>query len=246
MTAMYKEAIDGGRVCRWLSSLALTLALSAPAWAQTPSRNLAPGFTSLPVDAKVVVAPLDVELFELSLGGVLTPKADWTADAGKHMGAALQRKAGQLGIASQTIEDRVADEHAELLHLYGAVARSISLHHAGFLKLPTKEDRLEWSFGDALRPLREATGARYALFTWVRDSYSSPERKAAMVGLALVGIGLGGGMQVGYASLVDLESGQVLWFNQNASAFGDLRDASSAQSSVDGLLTGFPGTAARK
>jgi hypothetical protein len=230
-----------GARCFW--ALALVVA-AVGAQAQTPSRNLAPDFTALPADAKVAVAPLDVELFELSLGGVLTPKADWTADASKHMGAALQRKTAALGVASQAVEERVADEHAELLHLYAAVARSISLHHAGPLKLPTKEDRLQWSFGDALRPLREATGARYALFTWVRDSYSSPERKAAMVGLALVGVGLGGGMQVGYASLVDMESGQVLWFNQSVSAFGDLRDAASAVSSVNSLMAGFPGAAA--
>jgi hypothetical protein len=215
--------------------------LAAPSWAQVPSRNLAPGFTSLPADVQVAVMPLDVELFELSLGGVLTPKADWTASASTHMGAALKTKAVSLGFNSKFVDERISDDHAELLHLYGAVARSISMHHAGAFKLPTKEERLEWSFGDALRPLREATGARYGLFTWVRDSYSSAERKAAMVGLALVGIGISGGAQVGYASLVDLESGQVLWFNQNISAFGDLRDEKSALSSMDGLLAGFPG-----
>ena len=232
---------------RWLWAVPLLAGLTLPAQAQqAPARNLAPGFTNLPLDANVAVVPLDVELFELSLGGVLTPKADWTANASKHMGAALKRKAATLGFASQFVEERVADDHAELLHLYAAVARSISMHHAGALKLPTKEDRLEWSFGDALRPLRDATGARYALFTWVRDSYSSAERKAAMVGLALVGVGLTGGVQVGYASLVDMESGQILWFNQNVSAFGDLRDEASALSSMDGLLAGFPGATAKQ
>jgi hypothetical protein len=228
---------------RALAAFMLSCSLLAPAttWAQSASRNLAPGFTSLPADVPVAVMPLDVELFELSLGGVLTPKADWMASASTHMGAALKTKAAALGFSSKFVDARVADDHAELLHLYGAVARSISMHHAGPLKLPTKEERLEWSFGDALRPLREATGARYGLFTWVRDSYSSAERKAAMVGLALVGIGISGGAQVGYASLVDLESGQVLWFNQNVSAFGDLRDEKSALSSMDGLLAGFPG-----
>jgi hypothetical protein len=221
--------------------LSYSLLAVAPAQAQSVSRNLAPGFTGLPADVQVAVMPLDVELFELSLGGVLTPKADWTASASTHMGAALKSKATSLGFSSKFVDARVGDDHAELLHLYGAVARSISMHHAGPLKLPTKEERLEWGFGDALRPLKEATGARYGLFTWVRDSYSSAERKAAMVGLALVGIGISGGAQVGYASLVDLESGQVLWFNQNVSAFGDLRDEKSALSSMDGLLAGFPG-----
>ena len=192
----------------------------------------------------MVVAPLDVELFELTAGGVLAPKADWTEAANRHMGAALARKTSALGLASQPIADGVADAHAELLHLYGAVARAISLHHMGPFKLPTKEDRLEWSFGESLRPLQQATGARYGLFTWVRDSYATAERKAMMVGLALLGVGIGGGAQVGYASLVDLDSGQVLWFNQLVSVSGDLRDEKSAMASVDGLLAGFPGTTA--
>jgi hypothetical protein len=224
-----------------LVSCLLAFAFTA---AHAQSRNLAPGFTALPKDAKVAIAPLDVELFELSAGGVLVPKADWTEAANKHMGAALERKAGSLGVGTQFIAERVADDHAELLHLYGAVARAISMHHMGAMKLPTKEDRLDWGFGDSLRPLQAATGTRYALFTWMRDSYASPERKAMMIGLALVGVGVSGGVQVGYASLIDLESGQVLWFNQAVSGTGDLRDEKSAVASVDGLLNGFPGAGA--
>jgi hypothetical protein len=79
------------------------------------------------------------------------------------------------------------------------------------------------------------------LFTWMRDSYASGERKAMMVGLALLGVGLSGGVQVGYATLVDLETGQVLWFNQLVSASGDVREEKPAADAVNSLLTGFPG-----
>lgn len=229
---------------RWLHWAVAAVLVGAMGGAGAQSRNLAPGFTTLPKDAKVVVAPLDVELFELSAGGVLAPKADWTDAANKHMGAALKRKTASLGLSSQALSDSAADQHAELLHLYGAVARSVSLHHMGAFKLPTKEDKLDWSFGDSLRPLAQTSGARYGLFTWVRDSYASAERKVMMVGLAILGVGIGGGAQVGYASLVDLETGQVLWFNQLISVMGDLRDEKSAVASVDNLLAGFPGSAA--
>jgi hypothetical protein len=108
--------------------------------------------------------------------------------------------------------------------------------------LPTKAGRMDWNFGDAMQPLREASGARYALFIWIRDSYASPERVAMMIALgALTGIVLTGGAQIGYASLVDLESGQVLWFNRLARAYGDLREAEPARESVDALFEGFPG-----
>jgi hypothetical protein len=73
------------------------------------------------------------------------------------------------------------------------------------MELPTKRDRLDWSLGDAVRPLKERTGADYALFTWMRDSYTSNERKLAMIAMAMLGAISFGGEQVGYASLVDLE-----------------------------------------
>jgi hypothetical protein len=223
---------------RHLATVVL-LCLCAVTWAQP--RNVAPGFGALPRDAQIAIAPLDVELFELSAGGVLTPKADWTEAANKHMNAALKRKTAAMGLAAVEITSQVADDNAEALQLHGAVASAISVHHQGVLKLPTKDGKLEWSFAEALQPLRKATGARYGLFTWMRDSYASGERKAMMVGLALLGVGLSGGVQVGYATLVDLETGQVLWFNQLVSASGDVREEKPAADAVNSLLTGFPG-----
>ncbi|MDH4392949.1 MAG: hypothetical protein QE285_16200 [Aquabacterium sp.] len=226
---------------RWARALFGMVVLAAALAAQAQDkRNLAPGFTGLPADAQVVITPLDVELFSISAGGVMEPKADWTASAQRHMKEALHQRTLSLGRRGLELSTDQADSLAELLSLHAAVARSIAIHHAGFLKLPTKEDRLDWSFGDALQPLQQATAARYALFTWVRDSYASPERVAMMIGLAMLGVGVSGGFQVGYASLVDLQTGQVLWFNQLQRGFGDLRDAAKATESVGALLAGFP------
>ncbi|MFN0183587.1 MAG: hypothetical protein ACKVQR_07185 [Aquabacterium sp.] len=211
-----------------------------PAVTAAQATNLAPGFSALPADAKILIAPLDVELFSLSAGGVTEPRADWTASALKHMQQALAGRKQALGLSSTELSAAKAEEQAELLNLHAAVARAISIHHRGVFKLPTKEDKLDWSFGDVLRPLRDASGARYGLFTWVRDSYASAERKAMMIGLALLGVGVAGGQQVGYATLVDLETGQVLWFNQLQRLSGDLREAEPAKESVATLLTGFP------
>jgi hypothetical protein len=129
-----------------------------------------------------------------------------------------------------------------LLALHAAVARSINLHHGigGMWALPTKNGQLDWSFGDALRPLKHKSGANYALFIWIRDSYASAERVAAMVLMAVLGVGLSGGSQQGYASLVDLDTGRVLWFNSLARASGDLREPAKAVETVDTLLAGFP------
>jgi hypothetical protein len=94
--------------------------------------------------------------------------------------------------------------------------------------------------GEGVQLLREKTGADYALFTWIRDSYASAERKAAMVAMAIFGVGLVGGSQVGYASLVDLKTGRVVWFNDLRRASGDLREAGNAAETVEALLRSFP------
>ena len=61
-----------------------------------------------------------------------------------------------------------------------------------------------------------------------------------MIALAVLGVGTGGGMQTGYASLVELETGRVLWFNQLQRASGDLREAEKAAETIDTLLKNFP------
>jgi hypothetical protein len=227
------------RLRRALVVLVLMVAAMPAARAQDLA-NLAPGFAGLDKQARVVVAPLDVELFSISAGGVLEPKADWTEAAQRHMKSALSGKAKVWGVETIELDAAKAYELAELLTLHAAVARAVSLHHVGSLRLPTKDGKLDWTFGDTLRPLQQATGARFALFTWVRDSYASAERKAMMVGLALLGVGISGGVQVGYASLVDLDSGRVLWFNQMLRGSGDLREGQAAAESMDALLAGFP------
>lgn len=229
----------------WLGAAGLAVCLFAgavalPAQAQD-SRNLAPGFTSRPAGARVVIVPADMELFSISAGGVLEPKADWTDAAQRNFRTALLARKSDLGAAVTELQESDMDDLAELNALHGAVAESVFFHHmSGRLKLPTKNDQLLWSLGDAVKALREKTGADYALFFWVRDSYASAERKAAMVALALVGVGLPGGRQIGYASLVDLQSGRVVWFNNLLRPSGDLREPQPARETVEVLLKGFP------
>ncbi len=224
----------------FLLAMAFFLGLGSYAHAQD-SRNLAPGFTTRASTSKLVVVPVDIELFSISGGGVVEPRADWTEKAQTHFHAALDGAQGLLGQNVSRLDEKALDELAEINALHGAVAEAVYFHHmAGFIKLPTKSGVLDWSMGDAVRPLKAATGADYALFTWVRDSYASSERKAMMVGMALLGIGLTGGIQVGYASLVDLNDGRVVWFNNLSRASGDLREAAPARETVEALFKRFP------
>ena len=112
------------------AALALTaLACADPALAQ--SRNLAPGFESLPKGAKVAIMPTDIELFSISAGGVFEPKADWTESASKHFRDALKQKNQALGLSAVELAQKDADEADEVNSLHGAIARSIAMHHFG-------------------------------------------------------------------------------------------------------------------
>jgi hypothetical protein len=208
---------------------------------ESDSKHLAPGFHARPAGSKLVIVPADMELFSISAGGVQEPKADWTEAAQKNFKAALAARREQLGANAVELQDADLDEFAELNALQRAVGEAVFIHHTGMgMRLPTKNERLDWSLGEAVKPLRVKTGADYALFTWIRDSYASNERKATMIGLALLGAISTGGEQIGYASLVDLKTGRVVWFNDLRRMSGDLRDEQAADETVETLLQGFP------
>jgi len=205
------------------------------------SRQLAPGFHARPAASRLVIAPADIELYSISAGGVQEPKANWTEAAQKHFKAALLARSGQLGANASQLDEAELDEFAELIALQRAVAEAVFVHHTGMgMKLPTKNERLDWSLGDAVKPLKAKTGADYALFTWIRDSYTSGERKAAMIAMALLGAISTGGEQTGYASLVDLNTGRIVWFNDLRRMSGNLREQGPADETVEALLKGFP------
>jgi hypothetical protein len=215
------------------------VALSGAATAQ----SFAPGFGSLPRNAAIALMPADIELYSISAGGVPEPKADWTEAAEKNFKQALMKKKGRLGVALIDVPEAALDELAELNAVHTAVARAIVLHHLGPAHLPTKAGKMDWSLGEAAGAARKATGADYALYTWIRDGYASAERVAAMAAVAVLTLGRavpGGGQQTAYASLVDLRTGQVVWFNRIQRGSGDLREADKAEETLDALLAKFP------
>lgn len=225
------------------STLVLAAALfaaGAPAQ-EADTRHLAPGFHARTPGSTLVVVPAEMELFSISAGGVEQPRADWTDAAQKNFKAALAARARQLGPKVIELGEAQLDEFAEVHALHRAAAHAVFVHHSrAGRKLPTKNDRLDWSLGDAVRPLQAKTGADYALFTWIRDSYASNERKAAMFAMALLGAVSFGGSQIGYASLVDLRTGRIVWFNDLDRMSGDLREPAGARETVDTLLERFP------
>ena len=212
----------------------------------TTDYKVTPPSPNLPENARVLLMPLDVQLFELTAGGLQEPKADWTAAAENHVHTALENLLAQKKdtvVKYEPLADNPEKEriNEQLMKLHEAVGNSIMIHtyFAGF-NLPTKKDTFDWSLGGGIRQINERYDAHAAWFIFIRDSYASPGRKAAMVLGALAGISVTGGFQTGFASLVDLQSGDILWFGRLFRQTGDLRTPEPAYEAVSQLLFGIP------
>lgn len=204
------------------------------------TENLARASDRPPV---ILVLPVDAELSELSLGGAPTIRQDWTVAARENMNQALHasfaEKSASITFHNGDVED---EELAKILRLHAAVGRSIQFHqYEGPQKLPTKQGKFEWSLGPSISRLAEKTRADYVLFVYVRDSYSGPGRVAAQViAAAVFGVAIQGGVQQGFASLVDLKTGDFVWYNRLQRGSGDLRTAEPAKETIAFLLEGLP------
>jgi hypothetical protein len=190
---------------------------------------------------KVVLVEPDVELSSPSTGGITEVLADWTEAAKgfiqKDVASHLAGKGAELVAA-----DHLTDPHeVQLAKLHGAVGSAIFIHlYNDVLKLPNKGNALDWTLGPGANAMRDHYGADYALFVHIRDSYTSAGRAAIIVGAALVGVAVPGGQQIGFASLVDLRTGNVVWFNVIANGDGDLRTERPAQKTVNDLIKELP------
>lgn len=204
------------------------------------------GFVRPPSATAVVLMDPDIELTELTAGGLQQPKADWSEAAEKLMTAALEKHFDSKNLAlrryRKPVDPQTEAAHARIINLHRAVGQSIRLHKYPNMPttLPTKEKTFDWTLGEGARRLGADLDADYALFVHVRDSYSSAERIALMVGAALFGVAVPGGVQVGFASLVDLRTGEVVWFNQTVNSMGDLRSAKPTPEQLSALLDQLP------
>ncbi|HEU4429497.1 MAG TPA: hypothetical protein VFT98_12130, partial [Myxococcota bacterium] len=223
----------------WLPPMLLLLALATSGCTSTKVLKPETAGAFDPASAKVLLLPLDVELSELAAGGVVSPRADWTSAAREHLQKAIEGRIAKSK-ASHVLADSALlspeSPHLQLFKLHEAIGTSIYQYQAGgpngqLQVIPTLKFGFDWTLGESVQALRDETGANYALFVHVRDSYATAGRKAAMVGsLVVCGVTgfcmpIGTGVRSAFASLVDLNTGQVVWFNRSYSETGDLREA---------------------
>ena len=194
----------------------------------------------------VLLMPIEVELFELTAGGLQDPRADWTEAANRYVTAALKKENEERNLSLISYQEsglsfEEKQELRQIIKLHQAVGVAMLQHQRiPALRLPTKKGVFDWSMGESVRALRRDTNARYALFVYLRDSYASSGRVALNIVTAVLFGVAQGGAQVGYATLVDLETGQIAWFSSLARGSGDLRTQEAADEAIDLLLEELP------
>jgi hypothetical protein len=187
-----------------------------------------------------------------STGGMFEPNAEWTEQAKLNIQASLEEMQSRLGNEVLTAPEAYGEDAEavqEHMALFAAVSEAV-INYQFFVgnRLPTKkrdnkEDVFDWSLGAGVAELPGAADADYGLFIYNHDAYGSTGRKILQV-VALLGPGIAvkSGEHRGFAGLVDLKTGDLLWLNADGAMGGDVRDQEGSQKRVRQLLEEFPGS----
>lgn len=241
-----------------LKTIGLALALAGmcvSSVANAGTKDFAIQGYALPADKPVTIVVMrpDVSVGQLNAGGSVEPNADWTAAARKHLQDALRVQAQQRKIEIRAVDETNADLQqfvTDYEPLHRAVASSV-LEFAYGAQLPTKAGRggrppvFDWTLGTGTQRLAELSGGNYALFLYARDNFATAGRKTmqaigalgCIVGACMI---VSGGQHVAYASLVELSTGNIVWFNILRGSAGDIREWGGAVSMVETLTASMP------
>lgn len=230
------------RVSRAAAVLIATTALLVGGCATTQNVNKIDKLDSLAENPRILLMKPDVKLSLLTASGMAEPQAEWTDTARRNFADAAEAygKQRQVDVVRMSDDAVLSEEELAYQRLYEAVGATILTNYYGVSKLPSKADGFDWSMGSGVSVIRDKYNADYALFSFYRDTNSSGGRVAMMVLFAAAGVALPGGGQGGYASLVDLKTGDIVWFNMVNAGAGDLRTPEGASTAVKQLFSNLP------
>lgn len=205
---------------------------------------------------KIVVFRPDVQVGTLRSTGQDEPNVEWTETARTNIASEMKSQAVAQGLKLEFLDDFQggdADLFASYRALFVAVSSSVMQHGLFGDHLPTRLEprtpenpskrwRFDWTLGPGMSRFADLTGADYGLFFHTHDAYGSAGRKTAMIFAAMWGVAVTSGVHEGYAALVNLRTGDVVWFNSDIAMGGDPREVAGATKRVGQLLAGFPGS----
>jgi len=142
-------------------------------------------------------------------------------------------------------EQQRVDQHRALYDQVAAAAFEHTMGKAGENPnvWPHKQSHFDYTLGNGLKFLKAKTGADAAIFAVGADQVSTGGRKAAHALGAIVGIHVDLGYSFLTIGFIDLNTGDVLWFDYEYYGNGDrdMRDAGDVDGIVQSILENYPG-----
>ncbi len=190
---------------------------------------------------RILLMPPDIRYYLLTAGGVPEPNAEWTEAAQANFTEAVTDYAASIG-TDLKLADKTNLSQAEIDYeeLHSAVGFTILSNYFGSAPLPSKNGQFDWSLGPGISEIGEDHDADYALYVYYRDYQASGGRIAFAVLAAATGAVSSVGSESGFASLIDLRTGNVVWFNVVTSGSGELRQKEGAAAAVRTLFKDIP------
>lgn len=199
---------------------------------------------------RVVLMPPDVTIIEVGSAGVPLPRADWTSAVEDALVTEtrelLAKRDAELVRYESPGEGVTPYREADIaaVHMHQAVLNAVLAHHyargGGTGSLPADAPR-DWTLGASVAPLRDAYDADFAMFLLYRQATTSVGRTILnTLQLVVFGYPQANSRSVGFASLVDLETGAVVWTNLMQGSTFDANEPENLPSRTRKLLRGVP------
>lgn len=231
------------RTARFRSCFLFALLTLCTACVSTRNAQQVENLDSVAENPRVIMMPPDIRYYLLTAGGIPQPHREWTETARDNFSIAARDFARSIGTDMRILDsNNIGVTETEYDRLHSAVGLTILNHHFGAAKLPGKNNGeiFDWSLGPGISALATKHDADYALFVYYRDYQASGGRVAFSILAVALGSYVPTGAEQGFASLVDLRTGDVVWFNVVGDGSGEMRDASGAAAAVRTLFKDIP------
>lgn len=224
-----------------IAGLVASLALAACTTSQT--RSTTTNFARPPSGAPVVLIEPDVKLSILTAVGAPERRADWSEAGQRHILTAISQAVSAKGYRTVVVDPDTMQggQSGQVLRLFEQVGAAILTHHYGGFTLPSMQGRFDYTLGQGVRTLAGDSEAGYAVFVYAEGCFSSGGRMAVVMLAAVAGASLPTCQQQLVASLVSVETGEVVWFNfAIAGPADDMREEAGARTLVSAVFRDAP------
>jgi hypothetical protein len=210
--------------------------------AQPARRHHRSNVEPLPANSRVLVMQPDVQLSLLTAAGIPEPREDWSVAGRDNLAQSLAARVERSHHVPSALDPATAMEGriGQIIRLHDIVGGAILSERLTHVTLPSRRGVTQWSLGDGVQELGAAYNADYALFVVARGSYASGARAAAAIVGLVAGVYIPMGGQQVFASLVDLHTGNIVWFGFANAGGSDMREAEGATALVAELMSEAP------